>query len=49
MKHQTIRKSLKTADKGTARYEKIFVALSMVFFTVFPFIARIIVLKVTSD
>ncbi len=49
MKHQSTGKSVKTATKGTARYEKVFVALSMVFFTVFPFVARIIVLKVSAD
>ncbi len=49
MKHQSKKKSVNAAPKNTKRHEKIFVALSMVFFTVFPFIARISVLKVTAD
>ena len=49
MKHRSKKNSVKTATKDTRRYEKIFVALSMVFFTVFPFIARITVMKVTPD
>ncbi len=49
MKHQSKKKSVNAATKNTKRHEKIFVALSMVFFTVFPFIARITVMKVTPD
>ncbi|MCR4721111.1 MAG: O-antigen ligase family protein [Lachnospiraceae bacterium] len=49
MKHHSTVKSFKKIGKETTRYEKIFVALSMVFFTVFPFIARVSVMKVTAE
>ena len=49
MKHKNTRKSTKTAGKGTPLYEKIFVALSMAFFTAFPFIARLVVMRVSES
>ncbi len=49
MKHQKTKRSVtKTADT-TARYEKIFVVMSMLFFTVFPFVSRLVVQKVSSE
>jgi len=41
-------KSDKSSSKRTARYEKIFVVFSLVFFTVFPFIAKLNIKKVTE-
>ncbi len=49
MKHKNTRKSTNTAGKGTPLYEKIFVALSMAFFTAFPFLARLVVMRVSES
>ena len=49
MKHQHTRKTIKPAGKETPIYEKIFVGLSMAFFTAFPFIARLVVMRVSES
>ncbi|MCR5431463.1 MAG: O-antigen ligase family protein [Lachnospiraceae bacterium] len=49
MKYQRKGKSITSVGRESKRYEKIFVAVAMVFFTVFPFIARVSVMKVTSE
>ncbi|MBQ6091880.1 MAG: O-antigen ligase family protein [Lachnospiraceae bacterium] len=49
MKHQHTRKTIKPAGKETPIYEKIFVGLSMAFFTAFPFLARLVVMRVSES
>ena len=49
MKHQHTRKTIKPAGKETPLYEKIFVGLSMAFFTAFPFLARLVVMRVSES
>lgn len=49
MKYKRNTKRAHVPETKTRRYEKIFIILSLIFFAVYPFIARVTVLAVTAD
>ncbi len=49
MKYKRNTKHAHVPETKTRRYEKIFIILSLIFFAVYPFIARVTVLTVTAD
>ena len=49
MKYKRNNKRVHTPEAVTRGYEKIFIILSLIFFAVYPFIARVTVLTVTAD
>ncbi len=49
MKYKRNNKRVHTPEAVTRGYEKVFIILSLIFFAVYPFIARVTVLTVTAD
>ncbi len=49
MKHNRNKKRVYAPELKTRRYEKIFIILSLIFFAVYPFIARVTVFAVSAD